>query len=71
MYKKMADNEIRVAVMLRNSFAALRYLGVPFSVCLQLQLSNLKLAEAHWTAGIDEFRFIDQLLLASGVTSRC
>ena len=45
----MADNGIRVAV-LENSFAALKDLGVPFSVCLQLQQSDLKLAEAHWTA---------------------
>ena len=45
----MADNGICAAV-LENSFAALRDLGVPFSVCLHLLQSNLKLAEAHWTA---------------------
>ena len=49
IYGKMADNGIHVAV-LENSFAALKDLGVPFSVCLQLQQSDLKLAEAHWTA---------------------
>ena len=36
--------------VLENSFAALKDLGVPFSVCLQLQQTDLKLAEAHWTA---------------------
>ena len=45
----MADNGIRVAV-LEKSFAALKDLGVPFSVCLQLQQSDFKLAEANWTA---------------------
>ena len=68
--KKIADNGIRVAV-LEKSFAALKDLGVPFSVCLQLQQSDFKLAEANWTARSMSSGFFGQLLLASGVTAIC
>ena len=45
----MADNTIKVTV-LEGVSASLSALGLPLPVCLQLQLSGLKLSEAMWTA---------------------
>jgi len=45
----MADKPIKVAV-LEGDFAALSLLGFPLGVAIQLQQSNLNLADALWTA---------------------
>ena len=45
----MADKSIRVAV-LEGDFAVLSSVGLPLSLCVQLQVSCLKLSEALWTA---------------------
>jgi len=45
----MASRVIKVAV-LEGDFAAICDLGLPFSLCLQLQSSDLKLCEATWSA---------------------
>ena len=45
----MPDNKIRVAI-LEGPYASLCNLGMPLTVCLQLQQSGVKLAEALWTA---------------------
>ena len=49
LLNKMADNTIKVTV-LEGVSASLSALGLPLPVCLQLQLSGLKLSEAMWTA---------------------
>ena len=46
---KTVDRAIKVAV-LEGDFAAICGLGLPFSLSLQLQSSDLKLSEAMWTA---------------------
>ena len=45
----MADKPIKVAV-LEGDFAALSLLGFPLGVSIQLQQSNLNLADALWIA---------------------
>ena len=45
----MADKSIRVSV-LEGDLAVLSSVGLPLSLCVQLQVSCLKLNEAQWTA---------------------
>ena len=45
----MVDRAIKVSV-LEGDFASLSTVGFPLSLCIQLQLSQLKLKEAMWTA---------------------
>ena len=45
----MADKPIRVSV-LEGDFAVMSSIGLPLSLCVQLQVSCLKLNEALWTA---------------------
>ena len=45
----MADKPIKKAV-LEGDFAALSLLGFPLGLAIQLQQSNLNLADALWTA---------------------
>ncbi len=45
----MADKPIRVSV-LEGDFAVMSSVGLPLSLCVQLQVSCLKLKEALWTA---------------------
>ena len=47
--RKMADKPIRVSV-LEGDLAVLSSVGLPLSLCVQLQVSCLKLNEAQWTA---------------------
>ena len=57
----MADG-IKVLI-LEKEFAGLCRLGLPVSLCLQLQRSGLKLADALWTQSHPEW-FLSQPFLA-------
>ena len=49
LYQKMVDRAIKVSV-LEGDFASLSAIGFPLPLCIQLQLGQLKLEEAMWTA---------------------
>ena len=59
----MADKPIKVAV-LEGDFAALSLLGFPLGLAIQLQQSNLNLADALWTAKSSNSGFSVILFLA-------
>lgn len=64
----MADRAIKVAV-LEGDFAAICDLGLPFSLCLQLQSSDLKLCEAMWSAKSSSTGFSVSLFWPYGVST--
>jgi len=64
----MADRAIKVAV-LEGDFAAICDLGLPFSLCLQLQSSDLKLREAMWFAKSSRTGFSVSLFWPYGVST--
>jgi len=66
--KKMANRGIKVAV-LEGDFAAICDLGLSFSLCLQLQSSDLKLCEAMWSAKSSSTGFSVSLFWPYGVST--
>ena len=64
----MANGAIKVAV-LEGDFAAICDLGLPFSLCLQLQSSDLKLCEAMWSAKSSSTGFSVSLFWPYGVST--
>ena len=64
----MANRAIKVAV-LEGDFAAICDLGLPFSLCLHLQSSDLKLCEAMWSAKSSSTGFSVSLFWPYGVST--
>ena len=64
----MVDRAIKVAV-LEGDFAAICDLGLPFSLSLQLQSSDLKLSEALWTVKSSNTGFSVSLYWPSGAVT--